>query len=324
MLTLDNLQIKFPTPYGEFHAVRGVNLNIFKGQIYGVVGESGCGKTAMGRSILQILPPSAKVTGRILFKGEDLLAKSEKEIQKLRGRKIAMIFQDPAAALNPLFTIGDQIFGIMKRHGIAPREEFQDRAEALLNDLVLPRPKDILKTYPHQLSGGMQQRVMIALALATEPDLIIADEITTALDVTIQYQLLRLLVRLRDERGITIIMITHDLAVAAETCDKMAAFYRGQVIEQGTVREIFGNARHPYTQGLLAAVPNPKNLGQELKVIPGFVPKDPGPIPGCPYAPRCESVMDICNDLRPSNVVITESHKTACHLYSNMPDNGVN
>ena len=316
IIQIEDLHIEFPTPQGVVHAVGGINLEIKKGQIYGIVGESGCGKTVTGKAILQLVPPPGKIRGgQILFYGEDLVQKSEKEMQKLRGRKIAMVFQDPAAALNPLFTIGDQLMGIMIHHEIAEGDDLQYRAVEIMEDLGLPRPKDLLNVYPHQLSGGMQQRVMIAMALSAKPDLIIADEPTSALDVTIQSQLLDLLDRLRNERGITIILITHDLGVVSEICDELSTFYRGRIVEQGSVREIFQHTKHPYTKGLLGSVPNPQYLGQELKVIPGSVPINLEPIQGCCFASRCEYVMDGCRQSDPPFVALNEDHLTACYLY---------
>ena len=212
--------------------------------------------------------------------------------------------------------------GIMIHHDIAEGDDLQYRAVEIMEDLGLPRPKELLNAYPHQLSGGMQQRVMIAMALSAEPDLIIADEPTSALDVTIQSQLLALLDRLRNERGITIILITHDLGVVSEICDEMSTFYRGRIVEHGSVREIFHDTKHPYTKGLLAALPNPQNLGQELKAIPGSVPINLEPIQGCCFASRCEYVMDICHVSDPPIVELNEAHFTACYLYEEEIGNG--
>jgi len=323
IVKIEDLHVEFSTPRGIVHAVGGINIEIKKGLIYGIVGESGCGKTVTGKAILQLVPPPGKIRrGRILFHDEDLVQKSEKEMQKFRGRRIAMVFQDPAAALNPLFTIGDQLIGIMIHHEIAEGDDLQYRAVEIMKDLGLPRPKELLNAYPHQLSGGMQQRVMIAMALSTNPDLIIADEPTSALDVTIQSQLLALLDRLRNERGITIILITHDLGVVSEICDEMSTFYRGRIVEQGSVREIFKNTMHPYTKGLLAALPNPKNLGQELMVIPGSVPTNLEPVQGCSFASRCEYVMDVCHQSDPPFAVSNETHLAACFLYKEGIDKG--
>jgi oligopeptide/dipeptide ABC transporter ATP-binding protein len=285
-----------------------------------VVGESGCGKTVTGRSIVGLVPPPGRITsGSILFDGEDLLGKAAREMQAIRGARVAMVFQDPAAALNPLFTIGQQLTAIMRRHDIASGRESQERGAHILADLGLPDPEDLLDAYPHELSGGMQQRAMIAMALCAEPDLIIADEPTSALDVTIQSQILELLVGLRDERGVTLILITHDLGVVAETCDEVAVFYLGQIAEQGPVRQIFHQTKHPYTLGLLAALPNPRRWGKQLTAIAGSVPGNIGGFSGCPFEPRCPDRMEICKQVDPRPMHVGTDHYTACHLYIDSP-----
>jgi oligopeptide/dipeptide ABC transporter ATP-binding protein len=316
LLVVDDLRVIFPTPRGDVRAVWGVSFKVERGKIYCIVGESGCGKTATGRAILNLVPPPGRIIGgRILFNGEDIVRKSEQEMQQLRGRRIAMVFQDPAAALNPLFTIGQQLHSIMRRHRIVSSEEdFQRRSLKLLKDLELPNPQGILGSYPHRLSGGMQQRAMIAMALAAEPDLIIADEPTSALDVTIQSQILDLLVRLRNNRGVTILLITHDLGVVAETCDEVAIFYMGAIVEKGVARDIFHRTRHPYTRGLLEALPNPQRWGQELQVISGSIPANFTTLPGCLFEPRCPYRLDICREVKPPLVGYENAHEAACHL----------
>lgn len=316
LLMVDDLQVVFPTPHGNVRAVNRVSFEISPGQIYGIVGESGCGKTATGKALLRLVPPPGIISGgRIFFQGDDLLEKNEQEMRLLRGRRIAMVFQDPAAALNPVFTIGQQLLGIMKHHKIAYNNGRRRRAIELLGELGLPAPESILNRYPHELSGGMQQRAMIAMALSAEPDLIIADEPTSALDVTIQSQILDLLVRLRHERGVTIILITHDLGVVAETCDAVAVFYLGEIIERGAVRDIFHHTKHPYTRQLLDSLPNPNKWGQELNVIPGSVPTNFDQIQGCPFETRCSERLEICKSTKPLNVKFSASHEAACHLY---------
>jgi oligopeptide/dipeptide ABC transporter ATP-binding protein len=323
ILQVEDLRVVFPTPQGTVHAVGGVSFEVKKGQVFGIVGESGCGKSATGRAILRLVPSPGRIDGgRILFHGEDLAQKSEQEMRQLRGRSISMIFQDPSAALNPLFTIGQQLTAIMRRHRVVPREAMEQRAVELLNELGLPNPEDLLYCYPHQLSGGMKQRAMIGMALSTEPDLIIADEPTSALDVTIQSQILDLLVQLQRERDVAVILITHDLGVVAETCDEVAVFYRGRIVEEGNARAIFGDPRHPYTRGLLAALPTPSRWGDALKVIPGTVPTNLNPIVGCPFSSRCEYEMPICERVAPPAVSFGGSHKALCHLYAEAGDGG--
>lgn len=316
LLTVEDLQVVFPTPRGDVHAVEGVRFEVEKGRIYGIVGESGCGKSATGRAILGLVPPPGRITaGRILFHGEDLVQKSEPALESVRGKQITMVFQDPSAALNPLFTVGEQLGMIMRRHRVAHGAELRRRAVQLMVELGLPSPAEILDRYPHQLSGGMQQRVMIAMALCTGPDLIIADEPTSALDVTIQSQILDILVKLRKNRGLSIILITHDLGVVAETCDEMAVFYLGRIVEQGSVRQIFRYPRHPYTLGLLGALPKTESWRDPLKVIPGSVPTNLETLPGCAFASRCEYTMDRCRQNVPSLINFGERHSAACFRY---------
>lgn len=321
LLTVENLHLAFQTPLGAAQALRGVSFSVEPGQIFGLVGETGCGKSITGRAILGLLPPTAKITaGRIVFAGQELLILGERERHKLRGRRIAMIFQDPTAALNPVYTIGQQLTMVMKHHRMAAGPELRRRAGQLLADVGLPFPEALLKSYPHQLSGGMQQRVMIAMALSTEPDLLIADEPTTALDVTIQSQILELLVQLQQSRGITIILITHNMGIVAETCQQVAVLYAGRIVEQGQVRDIFYRPRHPYTQGLLAALPKPEQWRQPLKVIPGSVPGGLQPVSGCAFASRCEYVMEVCRQQQPPVFELGAHHQAACYLYNQVQE----
>jgi len=313
---VQDLHVNFPTPRGELHAVRGVSFDVNRGQVFGVVGESGCGKTATGRALMRLVPPPGRIAaGRILYRGEDLLAKPEPAMRNLRGRHIAMVFQDPSAALNPVFTIGQQLVGIMHRHGIATGAAARQRALGLLGELGLPSPAEIVDRYPHQLSGGMQQRVMLAMALAADPEVIIADEATTALDVTIQAQIIELLLRLQSERGLAIIFITHDLGLVAEICDYVAVLYMGRIVEEGDTDSIFHDTRHPYTRGLLAALPSDKTWGKPLNVIPGSVSTATKAIPGCAFAPRCAAVMARCPTIDPAPATFAGRHRAACHLY---------
>ena len=315
-LAVEDLEVRFPTPHGELHAVRGVSFEVGRGEMFGIVGESGCGKTATGRAIMKLVPrPGRIAAGRIRYHGEDLAPKSDSEMRGLRGRRIGMVFQDPSEALNPLFTVGRQLERIMRRHRIAAGKEARERAFRLLDDLGLPNPSDIVRRYPHQLSGGMQQRVMLAMALCAEPDLIIADEPTAALDVTIQSQILDLLLALREERALTIVLISHDLGLVAETCERVAVFYLGRIVEEGSASDIFSRSRHPYTQGLLASLPERQTHGETLHVIPGSVGAVLGEQPGCAFAPRCGHAMPVCARVDPAHARIGEKHFSACHLH---------
>ena len=314
---MQDLHVSFPTAKGRLHAVRGISFDVKKGQVFGVVGESGCGKTATGRALMRLVPSPGRIDqGSILYRGEDLLAKSDAAMRDLRGRHISMVFQDPATALNPVFTVGQQLSYIIRRHGMATGRAVRQRAIDLLGELGLPSPVDMLDRYPHQLSGGMQQRVMLSLALAADPNMIIADEATTALDVTIQAQIVELLLRLRRDRGLTIIFITHDLGLVAEICDYVAVLYMGRIVEEGDTDSIFHDTRHPYTRGLLSALPSDKTWGTPLTVIPGSVPTATGIMPGCSFAPRCPQAMTICQTTGPGTTAFTTTHSAECHLYS--------
>ena len=320
LLTVENLHVSFDTPHGESHTLRGIDFSVRKGTIFGIVGESGCGKSLTGKAILDLLPRAGRVTdGRLLFNGSDLRQMRGRERQALRGKQIGMVFQDPSAALNPVFTIEQQMLSIMrrhmKRHRKASKNALRERAISLLNDVGLPNPERILRGYPHEMSGGMQQRIMIGMALSLDADLLIADEPTSALDVTIQAQILGLLKRLRDEKGVTIMLITHDMGVVAGTCDEMAVFYAGQVVERGETADIFSDPKHPYTQGLLSAMPHAVQQGARLSTIPGRVPTGFDRSPGCRFAERCEQVIDVCGTEMPTFATFEGAHRALCHLY---------
>jgi peptide/nickel transport system ATP-binding protein len=315
LLEVRDLHLEFRTSRGVHQALLGVSFDVQKGEIFGLVGETGCGKTVTGLSILRLLPRSARIPqGQIIFDGSDLLQLSKKEMEDVRGGKIAMIFQDPSSSLNPVFTIGSQIERVVRQHLPMSASEARQHAAEMLEAVGLPDVDRIQASYPHQLSGGMQQRVMIAMALSCRPRLLIADEPTTALDVTIQAQILRLLRDLQQKMDFSVILITHNLGVVAQTCDRLAVLYAGNVAESGTTRDIFNNPQHPYTRGLMNAIPRPGSRGKKMAAILGTVPSNPGAVVGCAFAPRCEFAFQRCTEENPSLFDLEENHKSACFL----------
>jgi oligopeptide/dipeptide ABC transporter ATP-binding protein len=316
LLNVTNLHVVFHTPIGDVPAVRGVSFTLAHGEMLGLVGETGCGKSVTGRAIMRLVDPPGEITqGEILFDGRDVVKLDERALRTLRGRQMGLIFQNPGAALNPLFTIGQQLEAVIRQHTGERGRHLRERAAAILEDVGLPDPNRALRTYPHQLSGGMQQRAMIAIALSSNPRLLIADEPTTALDVTIQAQILDLLQHLRETRGISIILITHDLGIVAETCNRIIVLYAGQVVEEATVSRLFQAPAHPYTQALLAAIPYQQPRKQPLQAISGTVP-NPASLPaGCPFAARCPHVMDICRVSVPPFVRLNNEQQAACYLH---------
>jgi peptide/nickel transport system ATP-binding protein len=317
LLRVEGLRTEFPLKNGDVKAVNDVKFDIYPGDVLGIVGESGSGKSVTARSIMRMLRPPGEVTaGTVQFEGEDLLRLPESEMRRRRGSKVAMVFQDPQAALNPVMTVGDQIVEAMTVHGVNKRAA-RTRAVELLTQVGIPDVNTKIDHYPHQFSGGMRQRVVIAIALANDPALLIADEPTTALDVTIQAQILRLLARLRTELGIAIAIITHDMGVVAELCTDVVVMYGGRTVEKGTVQEVFERPRHPYTAALLAAMPrlDDDRIGQPLPAIPG-APPDPAALPpGCPFAPRCRFTETICQQEPPALLQIGDSgHASACFV----------
>ena len=317
LVSIENLHVRFLTYAGVVHAVNGVTFGIRRGETFGLVGETGCGKTVTGLALLRLVPPPGEIVdGRITFDGRDILSLSEQEMRDIRGAGISMIFQDPAASLNPVFTVGEQIEMVIRQHQPVTRRVARQRTLEMLEAVGLPDPPQIIRAYAHELSGGMQQRVMIALALASNASLLIADEPTTALDVTIQAQILTLLTQLKESRGLSILLITHNLGVVAETCDRVAVLYVGHVVEKGRTRDIFKEMKHPYTQGLLAAIPQPGSHGQPLQAISGSVPSGLAVFPGCPFEPRCAFAMEVCRQGPPPLVRVGEEHYVGCYRYS--------
>ncbi len=303
LLEVEDLRVAFGRPSGAVDAVRGVSFELGRGEILGLVGETGSGKTLTGLSLLRLVPPPGRLTARrLVFDGLDLLNLEPAALRATRGTRISMIFQDPATSLNPVFAIGAQLDAVLAAHTKLGRRERRTRATERLVEVGLPDPERIHGLYPHQLSGGMQQRVMIALALAGDPELLVADEPTTALDVTIQAQILDLLRRLRAERGLSIVLISHHLGVVSETCDRVALMYAGSIVEEGSTSKVLGEPRHPYTTSLLGSIVTAERRKQSLAVLPGFGPA-PGPLPpGCAFAPRCPSAFDRCRAEAPQPV----------------------
>lgn len=316
LLEIKNLKTSFETHHGEVQAVRGVTFDLLKGEVLGVVGESGSGKSITMMSIMKLLEENGKIKeGEIVFKGKRIDNINEKEMNKIRGNSMSMIFQDPMTSLNLLIPIGKQIMETLIVHkGINKKAAFE-RAVELLDAVGIPMGRSRMNQFPHEFSGGMRQRVMIAMALACNPELLIADEPTTALDVTIQAQILDLMRKIKKTINTSIILITHDLGVVAEMCDRVNVMYGGVIIEQGLTRDIFYNTKHPYTVGLLKSVPNPERLGKEpLKPIMGTPPDLLNPPQGCPFYQRCDFAMKMCKENMPPFFKIDENHRSACWL----------
>ena len=315
MLEVNDLHTSFFTPVGEVKAVNGVSFFLDHGKVLGIVGESGSGKSVTAYSIMQILEKTGKiVSGSIKFNGQELVGAGEKVMKTIRGNKISIIFQDPMTSLNPTYTIGRQLMEAILLHTNRNKKEAYERAVEMLRLVNVNEPEKRMKQYPFEFSGGMRQRVMIAMALACEPDILIADEPTTALDVTIQAQILELMQSLQKELGMAIIMITHDLGVVAQMCDEVIVMYAGSICEQGTADEIFYNPKHEYTKGLMRSIPTVDNDGEKLEPISG-TPIDLLNMPkGCPFAPRCDAAMKICLRERCERMRINEDHLAACWM----------
>lgn len=325
LLSMRNVRLEFNTEEGTIHALRGVDLNVGRDEVVGLVGESGCGKTVLGLSILGLnpVPPAKLLEGsQILFKGKDLAKLATNEFAAVRGTGVSMIFQEPATSLNPVFTIGDQITESIRLR-YQRSENTHTPSSSVINEQVrealklvkIADPERVAHRYPHELSGGMKQRAMIAMALAAKPSMLIADEPTTALDVTIQAQILRLMRDLMNEVKTSILFITHDLGVISEIADRVAVMYAGRIVEESNVRELFKEPLHPYTAGLLASLPKLSELSKEIQPLAGSVPDAINPPKGCSFHPRCKFVMDQCHTIQPELKEVKPGHKVACHLY---------
>jgi len=320
LLEVKNLKTYFYTEDGIVRAVDGVDFHVNPGEVLGIVGESGCGKSVTSLSIMRLIGiPGKIVEGQILFDGKDLVQASEEDMMQVRGNRISMIFQQPQSALNPVFKAGDQISEVLNIHQDFGKEAGKKRAVELLKLVGIPEPESRAESFPHELSGGMAQRVMIAMALACVPDLLIADEPTTALDVTIQAQILDLMRDMKTQLGSAMILITHDLGVIAEMANRVAVMYAGEIVEQSPVDALFDTPLHPYTQGLIGSIPVLGEIRERLEVIPGSVPNLVNLPIGCRFAPRCkarvEHNLEICTDNRPELIEVSEGHKVRCWLY---------
>ena len=317
LLEIRRLKTHFATDEGMVHAVDGVDLSIARGETLGVVGESGCGKSVTAMSVMKLLamPPARIVAGQILWRGRDLVPLDADAMRSIRAREIAMVFQEPMTSLNPVYSIGEQIAEVLRLHEGLSRRAALDRAVEMLDRVKIPNAARRVRDYPHQFSGGMRQRVMIAMALACRPQLLIADEPTTALDVTIQAQILDLLADLKAEFGMAVMLITHAMGVIAESAGRVAVMYAGRVVEEATVGKLFGEPRHPYTRGLIRSIPRIDTTAgrkERLETIDGTVPSLVDPAPGCRFAPRCTHARPQCSDATPSLREISPGHKVAC------------
>jgi len=323
LLSIKDLRVDFHTYAGIVKAIDGIDLEIKAGETLGLVGETGCGKSVTARSITRLVPAPGKITsGAIWYRGENLLTKSEEQIRQIRGKKISMVFQDPMTYLNPLYTIGEQIAEVIILHNDLNSHEKSRKKMAMakaveaLRTVNMPDPERVVNQYPHELSGGMRQRAIIAMALACNPDLLIADEPTTALDVTIRAQILDLLMQLKGKLNMSILIITHDMGTVARTCDRVAVMYAGNIVELAKTRTLFKNPKHPYTQGLLKAVLRLHEEAKELASIPGSVPDLINPPSGCRFHPRCPATSSVCSEEKPQPIEVEPGHLVWCHIYA--------
>jgi oligopeptide/dipeptide ABC transporter ATP-binding protein len=322
ILSVRDLHVTFSTDDGDVRAVDGVSYDVHENEILGVVGESGSGKSVSSLAIMGLLPRSATVTGEILYRGNDVLTLTERERRTLRGDRIAMVFQDALAALNPVFTVGSQITEAIRAHREVGRTEARDKAVDLLDVVGIPNPKARVDQYPHEFSGGMRQRAMIAMSIANDPDVLIADEPTTALDVTIQAQVLEVFERIQERTSSAIVLITHDLGVVAGVADRVLVMYAGRPVEQASVDELFYDSKHPYTRGLIGSLPRIDGVEGRLMRIKGQPPSLLHPPPGCAFHPRCEHAQlpTPCADTRPELFSVGPKHLSACHFAASLPD----
>lgn len=317
ILQVKNLKTYYYSQKTTVAAVDGVDFSLKKGSVLGIVGESGCGKSTVARSLVGLLDHanSRTVAGSVIFDGRDVLQMDKEELRQIRGKRISMIFQDPFVSLNPVYTIKDQIYEVLKVHENLPKAQAEERVLELLRLVGIPHPELRLNSYPYQLSGGMQQRVMIAIALACQPEILLADEPTTALDVTVQAQIMELISQLKEEREMSIILISHNMGIIAEMCDQMLVMYGGVVVEEGSCKQIFAAPKHPYTIGLLGAIPSVVVDKEELDSIPGIVPKLTPPVVGCRFASRCAYANDRCRAQEPPIFPVEEGHGARCWLH---------
>ena len=316
LLEVKDLSVEIMSRRGTVQALAGVSLSVNKGEIVGIVGESGCGKSTLCFSIARALPQNSRAKGSVRLDGENLMEKSEREMQAVRGRKLTMLLQNPMMSLDPVFTVGSQLTELLAHVTKTPAGQRQEKAIDLLRNVRIPAPDERINNYPHQMSGGMRQRVATAMATAASPLLLLADEPTTALDVTVQDQILGLFREIRDLTGCAIVIVTHDLGVVRRLCDRVVVMYAGHVVEQAIVEEIFDTPRHPYTQALIATLPKLSDTRERLPTIEGKLPDLTRPQPGCPFVSRCSAAMDICHSQHPPRVVSTGGHEVFCHLHT--------
>ena len=312
LLEVKGLKTHFKTGQGIVKAVDGVSFDVYKGETFGIVGESGCGKSQTCRSVLKLIKKPGKITeGQIIYQGKDLIGLKQKQMQQIRGKEISAIFQEPMTSLNPIMKIRDQIFEVFKDSGMT-KEQKEERAIQLLSMVGIPAPKERMNDYPHQFSGGMRQRVMIAIAMGANPKLLIADEPTTALDVTIQNQIMVLINQLKKELGMSVILVTHDMGVIAQMCDRVAVMYAGNIVEMTDTVSLFAKPRHPYTHGLMKSLPDGQSRGGKLNTIEGSIPNMADLPPGCAFAPRCPLACEKCRQAMPELTEVEQGHLARC------------